>query len=102
MIIINGTSYSGNNITITNGVVRIDGVTQGEKVSGVVEILITEGAIANLNTDASVNCNNVGGDVQAGGSVNCENVSGSVHCGGSVKCNSISGNVVAGGSVRHG
>ncbi len=100
-ISINGQVYSGNNVSIINGRVIIDGIAQGE-VNGVVEIRVTEGLIGNLTTDASVNCSEVRGDIDAGGSVNCGNVGGSIDCGGSVRCGTVGGSIDAGGSVRHG
>jgi len=101
-ITINGSTFNGNNVSIINGVVTIDGKAQNGTVNGVVEIRIIEGAITNLTTDASVTCGKVDGDVQAGGSVNCDGIGGSINAGGSVRCDSVGGSVNAGGSVRHG
>ena len=86
-VTINGKTYQGNNITINNGNVVIDGRQEDGQLNGVVEIRITEGNLDSLTTDASVNCGHVTGTVTAGGSVNC---------------GSVGGNVSAGGSVRHG
>ena len=47
-------------------------------------------------------CENVGGDVKAGGSVNCDGVEGSVTANGSVTCGDVGGNVTAGGSLSCG
>lgn len=100
---ISGRSFSGKNVSIINGVVTVDGVRQDMKLdNGPTEIRILEGALVNLTTDASVNCNEVKGNVQAGGSVQCDNVGGSVNAGGSVQCDDVGGSVNAGGSVRHG
>lgn len=54
-----------------------------------------------LNVDCAVNlsCNEVYGNVQAGGDVSCDTVNGSVEAGGDVSCNEVMGNVSAGGDV---
>ena len=66
---INGKVYSGNNISIINGIVKIDGVRKDGVESGDVKVNITGGMIQSLTTDASVECVSVIGDVTAGGSV---------------------------------
>lgn len=117
---LNGVVYEGNNISIVDGVVKIDGVVQNGKhlENKICEIRVISGTIGALRTDASVTCKDVtgnvdaggsvtvngsvGGDVDAGGSVNCGSVSKSVDAGGSVNCGGVGGNVDAGGSVRHG
>lgn len=101
-VTIGGRSFSGKNITIRNGVVTIDGSLQEGTLNGVVEIRVTEGIIQTLETDSSVNCGEVRGNVSAGGSVNCDGIDGNVSAGGSVNADSIAGAVNAGGSVRHG
>lgn len=100
---INGKIYNGNNITIRNSKITIDGVEQkDDSAKGAVEIRVLEGTIGQLDTDLSVNCNNVANGVNAGGSVNCEDVLGNVSAGGSVNCENVSGTVTAGGSVCRG
>jgi hypothetical protein len=84
-IVIDGKTFKGNNVTIRNGAVIIDGASQPGILTGVVEIKITEGTISRLDTDASVTCGDVAGQVSAGGSVSCNNVGGSVNAGGSVR-----------------
>jgi cytoskeletal protein CcmA (bactofilin family) len=102
MITINGTTYSGRNVTIRNGDVIIDGVKiDGDKHSGTLELKIT-GNLTSLKADCDVHVTgDVGGDVDAGGSVSCGNVNGNVDAGGSVNCESVGGDVDAGGSVFH-
>ena len=97
---IDGRQFQGNNITIRNGVVTIDGVAQEGTLSGVVEIRVVEGVINQLTCDGSVTCGDVHGDVDAGGSVKCASVGGSVDAGGSVTCEVVGGSVDAGGSIR--
>lgn len=99
---INGNTYQGNNVSIINGVVKIDGVIQEGTVTGVVEVRILDGTIENLTTDASVTCQAVSGNVRAGGSVTCTSVGGDADAGGSIKCGDVGRNVDAGGSVHCG
>lgn len=99
---IGGRIFNGSNIDIVGNVVTIDGVRQGDTVSGVVEIRVLSGEIQTLRTDAAVVCGQVNGDVRAGGSVNCGDVQGSVSAGGSVNCDKVGGSVRAGGSVNVG
>jgi hypothetical protein len=116
----NGVVYEGSNISIINGVVKIDGVVQtgGHLEKKICEIRVISGTIGALRTDASVTCQdvtgnidaggsvsvngNVGGEIDAGGSIQCGNVTGNVDAGGSVQCGKVSGSIDAGGSVRHG
>lgn len=99
---INGKSYnvSGNNISVVNGKVIVDGKIIEENLSGVVEVKF-EGALASLRSDASVTCGNVHGDVKAGSSVKCLDVDGNVNAGSSVNCNNVGGNVKAGSSINY-
>ena len=102
-VTVNGKTYDGNNVTITNNRVIIDGVdvTNEDMPKAILQIEV-KGTLASLNTDASVNCDSVAGDVHAGGSVNCDDIKGNVSAGGSVNADDIGGSVNAGGSVRHG
>lgn len=101
-ITINGRTFRGNNVSIVGGRVTIDGVAQeGEQLSGVVEVRVTEGTIGHLTSDASVTCGEVRGNVTAGGSVQCDGVGGSINAGGSVQCGAVGGPVNVGGSIRH-
>jgi hypothetical protein len=102
---INGQVYEGNNVSIINGVVKIDGVIQsGEHLEKkICEIRVIDGTIGALRTDASVYCQDVGGNIDAGGSVTVQgSVGGEVDAGGSIKCGDVGGNVDAGGSVTCG
>jgi len=66
---IGGRSFSGNNVSIINGVVTIDGVLQEGTLSGEVIIKI-EGVLNSLETSHSVNMRGtIKGDVNARGSV---------------------------------
>jgi hypothetical protein len=101
IVTINGNTYTGNNVTISqNGVVIIDGKRQDDTVSGVVEVRV-EGTLQNLETQASCTVNGtVLGNLDASGSVSCGEVGGDVRAGGSVRCGNVAGNLKAGGSVN--
>lgn len=101
-VTINGVTYEGNNVSMINNRIIIDGKEVGETEKSQTQVVI-EGNIRNLQTDKSVTVNgNIDGDVGAGGSINCDDVGGNVHAGGSVNCDDVGGNVSAGGSVNHG
>jgi hypothetical protein len=100
---INGRIYNGNNVEIRNGVIKIDGVVQtDESAKDALEIRVLSGVIGQLDTDLSVNCGDVVGNVRAGGAVNCDDVGGHVIAGGSVNCDDVGGSVTASGSVNRG
>ena len=101
VITINGNriEVKGSHVSIVNGVVKVDGVTVESGLQGVVEVK-WEGPIAILQSDASVTCGDVGGDVSAGGSVHSGNIQGGVNAGGSINCQDISGSANAGGSIH--
>lgn len=58
------------------------------------------GDVMNVESYFNVECENVGGNVTAGGDVECEDVEGNVTAGGDVECEEVEGNVVAGGDVE--
>lgn len=83
-IIINGKSYSGNNIIVNNSSVIIDGEIQESGLSGIVSIKV-EGDLTSLSCNAPTTVNgNVKGDVKVNGSLKCGNVSGNVKANGSI------------------
>jgi len=119
-IIINGKSIcvSGNNVSVVNGTIIVDGKVIEEGLSGIVEVKF-EGDLAKLdvkhgsatingNVQGSVDaggnvvCGNVGNSVDAGGNVTCRDVKHSVDAGGNVTCGDVGGDIDAGGSVRCG
>ena len=71
----------------------------GHEACGRIEFCY-EGPALNIESQFSVICDDVQGNVQAGGSVTCDDVDGNVHAGGSVNCDCIEGNVYAGGSIN--
>lgn len=54
----------------------------------------------NVNAGDCVNCNDVGGNVNAGDGVNCNDVGKSVNAGDSVNSNDVGGSIQAGDSVH--
>jgi hypothetical protein len=86
-ITVNGSSYSGSNVSIIDGVVTVDGVIQKQKIGHLVNVTIA-GDVERVE--------NTAGDVFIRG-----NVTGSVECvdiGNDVQ--TISGNVIASGSIN--
>ena len=61
-----------------------------------------EGDAVDIECCFNLNCEDVEGDVTAGGSVNCGDVEGNVEAGGSVNCGDVEGSVEAVGSVTCG
>ncbi len=91
---------SGNNITIQNGKVIIDGSTIYETdhedikatISGDVNTIHCSGDVFVYNNAGNITC---GGKCEVNGDVN-----GDIKAGGSVTCKTIVGDINAGGSVR--
>lgn len=102
-VTINGVTYEGNNISVFNNVVKIDGkVVSGKPDKDNILHVSVTGNLHNLDAGGSVDVKgDVTGSVDAGGSVHAGNVGGSVDAGGSVHCGNVGGNIDAGGSVRH-
>ena len=100
-IVINGKSIncSGNNVSIINNKVFVDGKEITDETINNSDVCIY-GDVESIDCQGSVNCNNVKGNIEAGGSVNCDDVGGNINCGGSVRCDEIKGSVNAGGSIR--
>lgn len=111
-VIIDGKRYEGNNLSIVNGVMLIDGKPanpedEGNTVNivleGVTEVysdqsVTVKGAVSgNVNAGHNVNASNVYGSVMAGSNVNCREVGGNVNAEGNVNCRDIKGNVATNG-----
>lgn len=75
-------------------------VGHGEAAKGIT--FTYEGPALNVQSAFAVSCNDVGGNVDAGGGVYCANVGGSVDAGGAVNCGNVGGSVDAGGMVTCG
>jgi len=96
MININGKSYSGNNVTIKNNKIYIDGVNQTPVNDKVINITV-DGNISKLDVDE---CEQiiVHGDCSKvstmSGDVKCGNVTGNVKTmSGDVECGNVGGDV---------
>lgn len=101
-IIINGKKITvdGNNISISNGTVTVDGKVIVTEIGATPEIK-WEGPAANIRIDqGNLTCQDVSGDVEVGGSMKCRSISKSAQVGGSLTADSIEGNVTAGGSIN--
>ena len=94
VITINGRRYevSGNNISVSNGKIKVDGVTIEEGLTGTVKVQF-EGDLANLEcADAKIN-GNIHGNVNAA-DLKCGDVGGNVNAA-DVKCGNVAGRVNA-------
>ena len=101
-ISINGMSFSGDNITIIDNDIIIDGKSAIKVPENTLQIKIT-GTLNSVSCDRSLNvCGLIQGDVEAKGSINCDDVNGNVIAGGSVNCDKVRGNIQASGSVNRG
>ena len=58
-----------------------------------------EGPARDVECAINLHCQNVGGNVHAGGGVTCDMVGGSIHAGGNVTCDCVSGDARAGGNI---
>lgn len=99
----------GQKIEISGGYVFVNGesvasvddrkivinIQKGAKVDSVVSDVAVNvhGDIQGYVAAHHVNCNRVGGNVEADGNVNCDDVGGNVKAGGNVNCDDIGGNV---------
>jgi hypothetical protein len=93
-IIINGKRFEGNDVTIRDGKVVIDGKPQDGELHGDVELQVVEGVFGSAECVASVTCGEVWGNVAAGASVTGENVGGSIQAGGSVTAGDRAGGAI--------
>jgi hypothetical protein len=100
-VTINGKHYQGSNIVVNNDEVIIDGKRINDKdlPDTILHVEVT-GGLVSLQSDASVNCKDVKGDVTSAGSVSADNIGGNVDARGSVNCDDIKGSVNAGGSIN--
>lgn len=101
-IIVNGTRIqtNGNNISVINNSIYVDGKVVQSDLSGDVNIKF-EGDLASLKCNGSATINgNIKGDVDVGGSLDCNDIVGNIDVGGSVRCGKVSGDIDAGGSVK--
>lgn len=109
-IIINGASIEvpdGANVCISNNGIIINGVKSdafnSTNFGGSITVNVT-GPIGNLDVSGNVNCEEVRGDVDAGGNVTVKgDVDGSIDAGGNVTVTgNASGGIDAGGNCHIG
>lgn len=97
MITINGKTYNGNNFTMSNNKIIIDGVVINDIEEAKEITVVVTGNINSINLGATKSFVVHGsvGDISTGsGDVNCENVTGNVNTSsGDVDCKNIGGNV---------
>lgn len=110
-ITINGKTYTGNNISINNNQVYIDGKLQDEvdddrkielTILSNVDKIISEESIyikgnvsGNVEAKVNVNCDDVDGNVNAGVNVNCDDITGNATAGVTINCDDIGGSATA-------
>ena len=101
-MIINGKVFivEGNNISVGNGCVIVDGKVVQSELSGIVKVQF-EGDLASLKSDCSIEVHgDIKGNTKSGGSMTCRNIEGNVSTGGSVHCGNVVGDIDAGGSIH--
>jgi len=121
MIVVNGKQYNGNNVSMRNGIVYIDGKladTNDEKVititvTGNIQSLeadycksiIVNGDVNKLQTTSGdVECGNVTGNIQStSGDIECGNIGGDASStSGDIKCGDVQGSVkTLSGDIKH-
>lgn len=95
IITVNGKTYEGNSVTVSNGTVIIDGKVQHDESSPQITISV-DGDIKSLDVDTgkvSVN-GNVGGIAVDCGDIECKDVVGHIKVDtGNVSCGNVGGSV---------
>lgn len=100
---INGRSYSGNNITIKNGEVYVDGVRQADLPDGEREVIVSGDVVSVSSESGGITIHGSAASVKTtNGSVKCGDVSGSVSTvNGNITASTIGGNASSvNGNVR--
>jgi hypothetical protein len=110
-------SFTGSNMTITNGKVFVDGklmqgTEQNEKeiniiVEGNIDKLECDGDINNLECSEvnnvsvgnNLNCGVIKEGASAGNNINCDNIYGNATAGNNIKCGEIQGHATAGNKI---
>jgi formylmethanofuran dehydrogenase subunit C len=71
-IIINGKRFDGNNVTVRDGKIIIDGKPQDDELHGDVELQVVESVAGRAECVASVTSGATRGDAAASATVSCE------------------------------
>ena len=101
-ITVNGKTItcSGNNVSIIDGQIVVDGKMISESNSRNIKVII-EGNVEKIDCAGTVEVHGNAGNIDCGGSCTIKgDVNGSVDAGGSVTCGNVAGDIDAGGSVR--
>lgn len=101
--VINGKRYVGNNITMHNGIVTVDGVVQNDNnnLNNKTILIEINCNVDKIECDESIVINgDVAGNINAGKNVSCDNVVGNVSAGTNVSCDDVRGNVSAGFNIN--
>ena len=103
-VTIDGKTFTGNNVTIVNGRVIVDGKTQDGELVGPITVTVNGDVESLENHAGNVTANNVGEISTGSGDVKCLDVSGSIRTGsGDIICGAVNGNIRTGsGDVNHG
>ena len=64
-----------------------------------IHLVIDKGTVMDVHSQFSVSCDEVHGNVTAGGDVSCDSIQGTVQAGGNVSCDAVGGSVQAMGDV---
>lgn len=103
-IFINGQDYSQfgdvQSIVTRNGRIVVNGVDVTNKIpDGKRFDIRIEGDCRSVESDGTVTCHDVKGDVTANGNVNANNIGGDIDANGAVTCNVVNGSIDANGRV---
>ncbi|UUV46557.1 hypothetical protein [Bacillus phage vB_BanS-Thrax3] len=94
-ITINGQTYVGNNITMDNGKVIVDGVEQDVIHKEPIQLTVNCN-VEKIFVEESISVHgDIHGDVVAKNSINCMDVIGDANAGFSINCSDIKGNAEA-------
>ena len=102
-ITINGNKFTGNNVSINNNTLVIDGVIQDFELGKEVNITV-HGDVDTINSNSgTIKANNVGKIKTKSGNITCQAVSGSVKSmSGNIDCGSVAGNIkTLSGNITH-
>lgn len=102
---IGGKTFQGDNVSIINGEVFVDGVKQDDVSKQPKIEVIINGNVGDVElSGGNMKCGDVDGDVRvSGGNIDAGDIEGDVRAsGGNINCDKVGGNVKAsGGNVNH-
>lgn len=101
---INGITYTGSNISITNGKVTIDGIIQtGDELQGVINVVVNGNIESLENVCGDIVAHDIGSVTTQNGDIECDDVSGSItSINGDINCGSVGGSISSiNGDIRH-